>query len=501
MPKKLKKIYWYIDSLVASKKYPLNKSLPYLGITGTDGKTTTCHYLYEIAKEHGYTPLLITTVGAKFQDKYIDFDIKSGSFLAYSIKAFLSNVKKRNYIKAIKALLLQDKEGYEKNYKETHRTTPLASEIRKLIIEYEEKGANLFILECTSHALDQYRIHNIQFDAIGFTNITNEHLDYHGSWENYALAKSKLIGLLKDGGTIALNKNDNKSYAFLKEILSNKYKHKNYRLLEYEIEDIDKIKLDSFIIEVKEKNNIHQITAKSINKVCKDCSQYQTSVRLLGQYNLFNALAAFSVFYGFNDSNPEACARGIKNLKNIPGRMQIIHQRPQVIIDFAHTANGMENLLKSVKKSMKTRGRLWVVFGCAGERDKYKRPAMGNIAFNYADNIMITGEDPRSENLFEINNQIIQGFKNQNIDFVIQSYYEGLTYDKSQQKFIVRFDEPNENCRINAIHFAIKNAETDDTVLILGKGHETTINFGGKEIEWSDEKVATEALEKYWSLK
>ncbi|BDQ04886.1 MAG: UDP-N-acetylmuramoyl-L-alanyl-D-glutamate--2,6-diaminopimelate ligase [Candidatus Dojkabacteria bacterium] len=495
--RKLKKIYWYLDSWLASKRYPLNQSLPYLGITGTDGKTTTCHYLYEIAKEHGYTPLLITTVGAKFQDEYIDFEMKSGSFLAYSIKTFLSNLKQKNYLKAIKALLLHDKEGYEKTYKETHRTTPLASEIRKLIIEYEEKGANLFILECTSHALDQYRVHNIQFDAIGFTNITNEHLDYHGNWENYALAKSKLIGLLKEGGAIALNKNDNKSYTFLKEILDRKYKYNNYRLLEYGIEDIEKIKLENFIIEVQEKGNIQQITAKSVNNVCKDCKQYQTSVRLLGQYNLFNALAAFSIFYGFNDSNPEACARGIKNLKNIPGRMQVIHQKPQVIIDFAHTSNGMENVLKSVK----TKGRLWVIFGCTGERDKSKRPVMGKIAFNYADNILITADDSRRESLFEINNQIIQGFKNQDVDFVIHSYYDGLEYDNTQQKFIVRFDEPNENCRINAIHFAIKNADADDTVLILGKGHEKTIDIGGKDIEWSDEKVALKALEKYWNLK
>lgn len=500
MLRKLKKIYWYIDSLIASKRYPLNKSLPYLGVTGTDGKTTTCHYLYEIAKEHGYTPLLITTVGAKFKDEYIEFDIKSGSFLAYSIKTFLSNLKKRNYLKAIKALLLQDKEGYEKNYKETHRTTPLASEIRKLIIEYEEKGADLFILECTSHALDQYRVYKIEFDAVGFTNITNEHLDYHGNWENYALAKSKLIGLLKDGGAVALNKNDNKSYTFLKEILNNKYKDKNYSLLEYGVKDIEKIKLENFIIEVEDKNNIKQITAKSINKVSKDRNQYQTAINLVGQYNLFNALAAFSVFYGFNDSNPEACAKGIKNLKHIAGRMQIINEQPQVIIDFAHTPNGILNALKSIKNN-KTRGRLWVVFGCAGERDKYKRPAMGKIAFDYADNIMITGEDPRSENLFDINDQIIEGFKNQDVEFVIQSYYEGLEYDNSQQKFIVRFDEPNENCRINAIHFAIKNAEADDTVLILGKGHETTINFGGKEIAWSDEKTALEALEKYRRLK
>lgn len=493
MIRKIKKLFWYIESLIATKKYPLNQSLTYVGVTGTDGKTTTCFFLYEIAKEHGYNPLLITTVGAKFEDKFIELNIKSSTFIAYSIKTFLSNIKKLKFKKAFKALFLQDKKGYSKNI-EKHRTTPLASEIRKTILDYEEKGANFFIIECTSHALDQFRVANIKFDSIGFTNITNEHLDYHGNWENYALTKSRLINLLKEGGSVSLNKDDKKSYKFLKRII--KQTNQNLNLIEYQVDNYDKINPEKFLIEVKESTNLKKVFAKSINKVNKDLKQYQTSIKILGKYNIYNALAAFSIFLGFNSSNPNARAKGISNLVAIKGRMQVINENPKVIIDFAHTPNAMEKVLESIKRN-KTKGRLWVIFGCAGERDSYKRPVMGKTAFDYADNILITSEDPRSENLFDINNQIIEGFKYVEDVFTIETYYDGLEYNPNN-KFIVRFDEPNKNSRIKAINYAIKNASPYDTILILGKGHETSMNYGGKEYKWSDEEVARKALNKLY---
>ena len=488
MARLIKKFFWALESKLARYKYPLNESLPYIGVTGTDGKTTTCSFLYEIAKEYGYKPLLITTVGTKFEDKFIELDIKSSSFFAYSIKSFIKNLKLLNFVKSIKALLFIDKEGY-KNEKEKHRTTPLASEIRKLILEHEEKGANLFIIECTSHALDQYRVAGIKFDSVGYTNITNEHLDYHGTWENYALAKSKLIDLLKEKGSVSINYDDRKSYKFLKQKIDNL--GNAVKFFEYKAENLEKINQEKFIIELVEKENKTEIIAKSINKVKEGKSQYQTSIRIFGKYNIYNALAAFAIFTGFNNTNPDASARGISNLKDIKGRMQVMNEKPRIIIDFAHTPNAMEKALKSIS----TKGKKWVIFGCAGERDRYKRPIMGKIAFENADNILITSEDPRSESLFEINNQIISGFKEIEESFTIQTFYEGLPYNP-ENKFIIRFDEPNKNSRINAINYAIKNADKEDTVIILGKGHETSMNYGGIEYDWSDEDVVKEALKK-----
>lgn len=478
----LKKFLWKIDAYFAIKKYPLNESLTYFGITGTDGKTTTSNFIYELAKNAGYKPLLITTVGGKFEDKELNLNIKSSTFFAYSIKKFFKSLARINLVEAFKAILFLDKKGFEKET-EKHRTTPLAGEIRKLILECEAKGANFFILEVTSHAIDQHRVDGIFFDGVAYTNITNDHLDYHGTWENYAGTKAKLIERLKENGSLAINQDDLKSYKFLKKFSEDIILKKNLKLFEYTVQNYQEINPENFFIEIKE-NEV--IARKDSN-----ASTLKSGIKLLGKYNIYNALAAFSVFYGFNSENPLAEATALTNLENISGRMEILHHEPDVIVDFAHTPNGMYNALSTIVR--KPGARVWVIFGCAGERDKFKRPEMGKIAYDFADNILITSEDPRSESLPEINNQIISGFKNIDEDFTIQTFYEDLPYN-SEGKFIVRFDEPNINSRKNAILYALHNAKKEDIVLILGKGHETSMNYGEGEVEWNDVKFVKENL-------
>ena len=471
-PRTLKKAIWSIDSYLAQRKYPLNEALTYFAVTGTDGKTTTSSFLYEIAQNLGYKPLLLTTVGGKFNGEDIELDIKSSTFFSYSIKSFISNLLQAKFLAALKSLFFLDSEGFNKE-KEKHRTTPLASEIRKIILEYEEKGANFFIIETTSHAIDQKRIDGIKFDAVAFTNITNEHLDYHGTWENYAGTKAKLIDRIKENGVLAINSDDKKSYKFLKEYS----RSKNLQIFEYSTHDYKDINPKDFFIKINEETN--EIIANT-----KPSEKYlNAKINLLGKYNIYNSLAAIAAFYGFNKENILGIVDGIGKLKNISGRMEVLKENPKVIVDFAHTPNGMYNALSTIERI--NGGRIWVIFGCAGERDKYKRPEMGKIAYDFADNILITAEDPRSERLPEINNQIISGFKNLEDDFTINTYYEGLEYIP-EDKFIVRFDEPNINSRIHAIKYALENAKFEDTVLILGKGHETSINFDGKEFPWND---------------
>lgn len=481
----LKKLYWYVTAKYTSLRNPINNNLIFLGITGTDGKTTTSSFLYEIAKSAGYKPFLLTTVSAKFENQDVELQLMSSSFLTYSIKKFLSNIRSLKLLEALKSILLLDKIGFQNNVEE-HRTTPLASEIRNLIKLYESKGANFFILEVTSHALDQKRVYGIKFDSVVFTNITNEHLDYHGSWEAYAKAKSLLIRQLKNGGTASINKDDEKSFNYLKNVIEKLKVNSTY----YSVKNLEKIKQSKFVITTTEiSNNETAVVASPSGRktVLKD-NNYFSGISLFGDYNINNALAAFSCFNSLKVANPELIAKSLINLKNITGRMNFLFQHPTVIVDFAHTPNAFEKALSSVKELVKENGRLWVIFGCAGLRDQYKRPEMGKFAYDYADNILITAEDPRSESLHEINKQIIQGFRRTDDQFTIETYYPELKYEELQdgKKFIARFDEPNPNSRRNAIKFAIDNANKNDVILILGKGHEKSICFGTKEYPWND---------------
>jgi UDP-N-acetylmuramoyl-L-alanyl-D-glutamate--2,6-diaminopimelate ligase len=222
---------------------------------------------------------------------------------------------------------------------------------------------------------------------------------------------------------------------------------------------------------------------------------YHIISNLRGKYNVSNILAAFSCFFKFNKSNVELILEGIENLKFISGRMNIVHTKPIIIIDFAHTPNAFYNSLKSINEDYKTKdNKIWVIFGAAGERDTYKRPVMGKHAFSYCDNILVTLEDCRSESLYKINNEIIEGFKYLDDSFTIDTYYPEFVYERSENKFVMRFDEPSINSRKNAIKFAINNASQEDIIVILGKGHETTMNVGGIEYPWSDKEVVAEYL-------
>lgn len=479
----IKKIYWNISARFSAWKYPIDHSKIYIGVTGTDGKTTTSSFIYELAKASGYKPFLLTTVSARFEDRDVPTQLKSSSFFAYSIKNAAKALKKFQFSSALKNILLLDRKEYEA-LTEEHRTTPLASEIRKLICEYQEKGANFFILEVTSHALDQGRVYGITFDSIAYTNITQEHLDYHGNWKEYALTKAKLIRQLKPEGTVSLNKDDQKSY----ELLINTLNTLPHHVYEYSVKNKDKISLKKFLITINEDSLHSHVEASPLGrKNTLPKNTFESTISIFGDYNLSNALAAFSVMKSISSLSTKKLALALQNLKDINGRMNFLSKRPTIIVDFAHTPNAFEKALISVKDIVKKDGRLWVIFGCAGLRDHYKRPAMGKTAYEYADNILITSEDPRTESLFEINKDIISGFRKIDDPFTIHSYYPELKYDpETGEKFIVRFDEPNLNSRRNAIQFALSNAQKNDVVLMLGKGHETTMCFGTKEFPWND---------------
>lgn len=376
-----------LEAELASLIYSRGRiSIPTIGVTGTDGKTTTSSLISHILKEAGYNPAMVTTVAAQIGDKTYDTGL--------------------------------------------HTTTPSAFALQKYIKKAADYGCDFLVLEITSHALDQNRTRNIDFKIGVLTNITHEHLDYHGTYEKYVKVKSKLF---KKAEISILNLDDD-SYELIKSVLSDK------KIYTYSL----KRKAD--------------FTAKSIG--FKEPSEFE--------FNSENFLAAVSAakVLGIEDSKIKAA---LKTFKFPSGRQEIVYQGDfKVIVDFAHTPNSFKKVLSALKKT--TNGRLIHVFGSAGQRDKSKRPLMGKVAGEIDDVIILTSEDPRSENVDVINKQIRSEMQD----------YKGEIFELADRQI--------------AINFAIQKAQKGDTVVLSGKGHEKSMNLGRGETSWSEHEAVKIAL-------
>lgn len=367
-----------------------SKNMKFIGVTGTDGKTTTTNMIYQILKSAGKEVAMISTINAEIGGKKIDT-------------------------------------GF-------HVTNPDPFLLQELIKKSANAGTEIFVLEVTSHGLDQYRDFGINFEAGVVTNITHEHLDYHGTWENYFLAKAKLI---KNSKFAVLNR-DEDHFQRLKKLAGGK--------------------VISF----------GQSDYADFNPKTCDCD-----LCIPGEYNEMNALAAIAAASLFGVKTQNAIEI-LNKFSNLEGRMQEIENKigVKIIIDFAHTPNALKNVLTTLKKQSK--GRLISVFGCAGLRDEEKRPLMGEISADIADITIITSEDPRGE-IEKINSQILTG-----------AIKAG---GKLGENILV------ENDRQKAIELAIKLSNKGDTMGIFGKGHEKSMNLDGEsEVPWSDEKAVMKAL-------
>lgn len=351
MPQWVVNYFWHLPKAVLANVvygFPAG-GLKVVGVTGTDGKTTTVHMIFEILKAAGKKASLISTISSPG----------------------------------------------------LHVTSPDPFVVQKLIRKAVAEGSEYMVLEVTSHALDQFRFWGIKFEAGLITNITHEHLDYHKSFRNYYQTKLKLLKMAK---------------------IPVQYK---------------KLKL---------------------------------KLKIPGDYNIENASAAIAVTTALG-IDQERARKVVENFIGLIGRMEEVKNNLgiKIIIDFAHTPNGLEQTLKTLRSHIGS-GKLIAVFGSAGKRDKGKRPLMGKIARKLADYVVVTAEDPRGE-LETISKQITQGAKLGVNLFVI-------------------------NDRQEAIDFAInKLAKKDDIVGIFGKGHERSMNLDGKhEIPWSDQEAVKKAL-------
>jgi UDP-N-acetylmuramoyl-L-alanyl-D-glutamate--2,6-diaminopimelate ligase len=362
--------------------YPAKK-LYVIGVTGTDGKTTTCTLIYEMLRSAGHKTGLLTTVAAKIGDEEIDTGL--------------------------------------------HTTNPGPELLQPILKRAVEKGITHMVIEVTSHGLDQNRVWGCNFKIGVLTNITHEHLDYHGTMEKYLLAKAKL--LLNTRYSV-LNKDDN-SFEWFKS---------------------------------KCRGKVTAYGKTTIGDV---------SPALLGDYNKYNIAAATAVARILNIQD-SIINKVVREFPGVPGRREEVQagQDFRVVVDFAHTPNALEAVLTQLKKELPKGRKLIAVSGATGERDKGKRPIMGEIAARLADVVIVTSDDTRSEEQDEIYKQIIAGISRPDIEHKVRK----------------------ENNRRRAIEMAIKMAKAGDIILLAGKGHEKTILLGKTEYPWSDAEVAGELL-------
>lgn len=330
-------------------------------------------------------------------------------------------------------------------------TTPDSLDIAARQQEMVENGAKYMVIEASSHALSQNRLAQINFKAAAFTNLSGDHLDYHKTKEEYLAAKTRLFSALAPEATAVLNKQSPET-----EFIT---AHTSANLLWYTIEE--KADLTAHIDSMDVTGTIFALEYAGQSSIIR--------TPLPGLYNVSNCLAAAGLCLaaGFD---VETIGAGLSALETIPGRLEKIDADDfSVIIDYAHTDDALKNVLTTLKPLCK--GKLRVVFGCGGDRDRTKRPRMAKVAGELADYIIVTSDNPRSEKPLDIIYEIVAGFEKQ----------------ETQTMAI----EPD---RKKAIKMAIESAEKDDIILIAGKGHEDYQIIGKQKFHFSDKEIAQECL-------
>lgn len=323
-------------------------------------------------------------------------------------------------------------------------TTPDALCLISLLHNYKNQGITQVCMEVSSHALSQHRVDALDFKQALFTNLTLDHLDYHHTMEEYCAAKAQLFAR-KELDWAIVNQDDSYKDSMLAALLP------QVKTLTYGIhKDCDVRATDWHI-------DIHGTTL-FVQTPFGSC---QIKTQALGLFNIYNSLAIFSSLLAFGYPMQEIIPV-MAELKAAPGRMELVVTKPYVLVDYAHTPDALENVLSTLSELKQ--GKLWVVFGCGGDRDKSKRPLMGRAAALYADKLIITSDNPRSEDPQTIIEEIAQG--------VLPSI--------NPVKIINREE---------AIAYALKNAVEQDIIIVAGKGHESYQQIGHVKQAFSDQAV------------
>jgi UDP-N-acetylmuramoyl-L-alanyl-D-glutamate--2,6-diaminopimelate ligase len=383
-----------------------SKHMSVIGITGTNGKTTTSYLLEHLLQKENQKVGVIGTINYRFN---------------------------RNEIPAA-------------------QTTPGPVELQAMLSQMQKNRCMHVVMEVSSHALDQNRTAGIVFSGALFTNLTQDHLDYHGSLENYFECKARLFEALPKNGASILNADDAWAMKLVSRVKGRSWTYGMDRQADFRAENVR-----------------HHWDSTEFDLAAPDAKKIRVLLPLMGRHNVYNALGALAMarVLGFS---LEGAAEHLKDFPGVPGRLESVNggQEFKVLVDFAHTPDGLENVLGALKEYRKR--KLVVVFGCGGQRDKTKRPRMGEIAARSCDFVYVTSDNPRSEDPRDIAEQIQTGFP------------------KDFKKYAIVLD------RQKAIRRALMEAQPGDIVLLAGKGHEQTQVIGNQTIIFSDREVAERVL-------
>ncbi|AHB41484.1 UDP-N-acetylmuramoyl-L-alanyl-D-glutamate-2,6-diaminopimelate ligase [candidate division SR1 bacterium RAAC1_SR1_1] len=377
-----------------------------IGVTGTNGKTTTVNLIHKILNDCLGKTMMISTANIKIGNKEIKNIKKMTSLDIYDLQSTLAIAK--------------------------------------------DAGCKIAVLETSSHGLDQYRFEGVNFDCGVLTNITHDHLDYHKTMDEYAKAKKKLF-------TYIMHNEKNHKYAILPS--DDPYGKKRFEEFAFDKKISYSIHTSGFL----KAENVQQYKEKTTFDINYLGKSYSITTHLVGLFNVYNILAALGVALEIG-VNIEKAIASIQEFIGVEGRMQRIdHKEITAYIDFAHTPDGLEKAL-SYLKMIKGKGRLITTFGAPGVRDKEKRPIMGQIAADYSDIVIITDDDPDTENRLQIIDQIQKGISNKIL---------------GKDLFII----PE---RTLAIEFATNIAQPGDILMFAGKGHESIQFTNTGKRPWSD---------------
>ena len=378
-----------------------------LGVTGTNGKTTT----------------------------------------TYLVRHILSKIKTRCGM--IGTVEIDD--GRTRH--EATMTTPSATDIAALLASMRDKGCRACAMEVSSHALDQGRVAGVSFAGAAFTNLTGDHLDYHKTMENYAGAKARLFESLSETGVAVVNADDKATERMVRDCRGRVIRFGFGKTADYRARDV-------------------AITSGGSNFILHTPDgRAEVNMSLIGRHNIENALAAAALVGEVFGLSVHQIAAGLKDAQGAPGRLQAVRagQPFAVLVDYAHTDDALENVLSALRPL--TRGKLRVLFGCGGDRDRTKRPRMARTAEKLADAIYITSDNPRTEDPRSILNEVAAGLS-----------------QAGRARAVVEID------RRLAIGRIMNDAEPGDVVLIAGKGHENYQIIGTEKRHFDDVEEAAGAL-------
>jgi UDP-N-acetylmuramoyl-L-alanyl-D-glutamate--2,6-diaminopimelate ligase len=382
-----------------------SEKLKLVGVTGTNGKTTSVTLLFNLFRNLGYKVGLLSTVENKINQEVIP---------------------------------------------STH-TTPDALSLNELLSKMVEAGCQYAFMEVSSHAIVQHRVTGIKFTGAAFTNITHDHLDYHKTFEEYIKAKKKFFDMLSDNAFAITNKDDKNGMVMLQNCRAKKYSYGLKSVADYKCKIIE----------------------NHLNGLLLSLDNQELWVKLIGSFNAYNATLVYAVSQLLKQDKTQVLT-ALSNLNSVEGRFQYIKSKNDIIaiVDYAHTPDALKNVLETIKDVRSGNEKIITVVGCGGDRDSAKRPIMAQIAGEYSDKIILTSDNPRSEEPEDILNQMLGGLS------------------PIEMRKTLKISDRKE-----AIKTACSFAEKGDIILIAGKGHEKYQEIKGVKHPFDDFKIVKELFE------